>query len=211
MVEGPESTTWGDRGGANDQNISSLSIYQITSWQWYDINGYLFYTAAKDKKTVSQNSGVRIEALAERTGQSTTYFGVIDDIWEAHYGSNIQIPVFRCRWVKHPKGVEVDDYGLTIVDLNNVGYKDDLWVLTSQVAQVLYVADLAKKTKHVVVHGKQDIIGVDGIDYVEEYNQYDDMNLFTHVPQKMRIVEANIRKDDKPWARKDDESRILTA
>ena len=56
----------------------------------YDINGYLFYTAAKDKKTVSQNSGVRIEALDERTGQNTTYFGVIDDIWEVHYGFNIE-------------------------------------------------------------------------------------------------------------------------
>jgi len=48
--------------------------------------------------------------------------------------------------VKHPKGVEVDGYGLTIVDLNNTGYKDDPWVLASQVAQVLYVADPAKKT-----------------------------------------------------------------
>ena len=26
---------------------------QVTSWQGYDINGYLFYTTAKDKKTVS--------------------------------------------------------------------------------------------------------------------------------------------------------------
>ena len=53
---------------------------QVTSWQGYNINGYLFYTAAKDKKTVSRNNGVRIEALDERTGQNTTYFGVIDDI-----------------------------------------------------------------------------------------------------------------------------------
>jgi hypothetical protein len=133
-----------------------------------------------------------------RTGQSTIYFGIIDDIWEVHYGSNMQILVFRCRWVKHPKGVEVDGYGLTIVDLSNVGYRDDPWVLGSQVAQVLYVADPAKKTKHVVVPGKQDIIGVDGIDDVEEYNQYNEMNLFTNVPQKMSIIQASIRKDDKP-------------
>ena len=26
---------------------------QVTSWQGYDINGYLFYTTAMDKKTVS--------------------------------------------------------------------------------------------------------------------------------------------------------------
>ena len=108
--------------------------------------------------------------MDERTGESTTYYGVIDDIWEIHYGYNIQIPVFRCRWVKHPRGVEVDAYGLTILDLNNVGYKDDPWVLASQVAQVLYVVDPAKKAKHVVVPGKQDIIGVDGINDVEDYN-----------------------------------------
>jgi hypothetical protein len=104
---------------------------------------------------VSQNSGVRIEVLDERTRQSTTYFGVIDDIWEVYYCSNIQILVFRCCWVKDPKGVEVDGYGLTIVDLNNVGYKDDPWVLASQVAQVLYVANPAKKTKHVIVPGNK--------------------------------------------------------
>ena len=108
----------------------------------------------KDKKTLSQNSGVCIEALDETPGQNTTYFGVIDDIWEVYYSSSIQIPIFWCRWVKHPKGVEVDGYGFTIVDLNNIGYKDDPWVLASQVAQVLYVADNAKKTKYVVVPGE---------------------------------------------------------
>jgi hypothetical protein len=58
---------------------------------------------------------------------------------------------------------------------------------------------------------KNDIIEVDSIDDVEEYNQYDEMNLFTDLPQKMRIIEASIRKDDKQWARKDGESRIGTA
>ena len=66
-----------------EQTIKRLATgpsSKVTSWQGYDINGYLFYTAAKDRKTVSQNSGVRIEALDERTSQNTTYFGVIDDI-----------------------------------------------------------------------------------------------------------------------------------
>ena len=36
-----------------------------------------------------------------------------------------------------------------------------------------------KKTKHVVASGKQHIIGVDGVDDVEAYNNYDDMPLFT--------------------------------
>jgi hypothetical protein len=37
----------------------------------------------------------------------------------------IQIPIFKCRWVKHLQDVEVDDYEFTIVDLRNMGHKDD--------------------------------------------------------------------------------------
>jgi hypothetical protein len=37
------------------------------------------------------------------------------------------------------------------------------------------------------------------------------MKLFTNLPQKMRIIETSIRKDDKLWAHKDGESRIVTA
>ena len=46
---------------------------------------------------------------------------------------------------------------------------------------------------------------------MEEYNQYDQMNLFTDLPQKMKIIIADIRKDEKPWVRKDGESKIVTA
>jgi len=46
---------------------------------------------------------------------------------------------------------------------------------------------------------------------VEEYNQYDQMNLFTDLPQKIKITEVGIRKDETPWVRKDGESRIVTA
>jgi hypothetical protein len=46
---------------------------------------------------------------------------------------------------------------------------------------------------------------------VEEYNQYDEMNLFTDIPEKMRSIEESIRKEDKPWAHKDGESTIVTA
>ena len=110
-------------------------------------------------------------------------------LWFQHTNPGLSVSLGQT-----PKGVEVDDYWLTIVDLNNIGYKDDPWVQASQVAQVLYVADPAKKTKHVVVPRKLDIIGVECIDDVEEYNQYDQMNLFTDdLAQKMNIIEAGIR------------------
>ena len=46
------------------------------------------------------------------------------------------------------KVLKVDGYGLMIVELIiNIGNKDEPWVLASEVAQVLYVADPAKKDK----------------------------------------------------------------
>jgi hypothetical protein len=41
--------------------------------------------------------------------------------------------------VKHPQGVEIDDYGFRIVDLRIVGCKDEPWVLAATVAQVFYI------------------------------------------------------------------------
>ena len=54
-----------------EETIDSITISrlaegpsrQVISWNAYDINGYTYYTNAKDSKYVNQNSGVRIEAL----------------------------------------------------------------------------------------------------------------------------------------------------
>jgi hypothetical protein len=57
--------------------------------------------------------------------------------------------------VKHPKGVEIDDYGFTIVSLRNVGHKDEPWVLAATIAQVFYIFDPKDEKKHIVVPRKQ--------------------------------------------------------
>jgi hypothetical protein len=142
---------------------------QVTSWNAYDINGYTYYTHIKDCKNVNQNSGVQYEVEDER-GRKVPFFGIIEDIWELDYGRDQKVALFRCRWIKQH---QINEIGLTVVDLQNVGYKDDPWVLASRVAQVLYILDLLsnhppkKKTMHVVVLGKQHIIGVDGMDDAE--------------------------------------------
>ena len=173
----------------------------VTSWQAYDINGYTLYTKEKDK-SVAQNSGVRIEAY-DPLGQKTTYFGFIEEIWELDYGERMQILVFKCQWVQHPGGVNMDNYGLTLVDLKKVGYKDDPWVLANRVAQVFYVLDPANEKMHVVVSGKQNIISVENVgDDDEKYNQYEEVSLFTD-PEKIKRVERKIDKDLKPYMRTD--------
>jgi hypothetical protein len=57
--------------------------------------------------------------------------------------------------VKHPQGIEVDEYGFTIVDLRNMSHKDEPWVLASTVAQVFYILDPKGEKKHIIVLGKQ--------------------------------------------------------
>jgi hypothetical protein len=172
----------------------------VTSWQAYHINVYTFYTNAKDKKNVAyQNSGVQIEA-ADANGHAVSYYGYIDAIWELSYGGNLRIPMFKCQWIKL---LDVDNYGLTLVDLGNMGYKDDPWVLGERVVQVFYITDLKKRKKHIVISGKQRILGVDGITDVEEYNRYEELELFKDFEQKIKVVENNLDKKLKPWYRID--------
>ena len=61
---------------------------QVTSWQAYDVNGYTFYTKAKDQKSVTQNSRVHIENV-DAFGKVHTHYGFIEDIWELDYGLDI--------------------------------------------------------------------------------------------------------------------------
>jgi hypothetical protein len=77
--------------------------------------------------------------------------------------------------------VNVDNYGLTRVDLKNLGHKDDPWVLADRVAQVFYILD-PETGKHIVVSGKQKIVGVDNVkDNDDDVNQFEDMPLFTNL------------------------------
>ena len=80
-------------------------------------------------------------------GQTKTYFGQIEEIWELDYSGDLQLAVFWCQWVK-PKGVVVDDCGLTTVELQSVGYKDDQWVLATEVTQVAYYVMLEDNRRH---------------------------------------------------------------
>jgi hypothetical protein len=46
------------------------------------------------------------------------------------------------------EGVKVDQlYGITTVDLKNLGYRDEPFVLANDVAQVFYVKDMSSRPK----------------------------------------------------------------
>jgi hypothetical protein len=159
----------------------------MTSWQAHDINGYTYYTKQKDRRSVAQNSDIRIDAF-DPLGVKITYFGNLHDIWELDHGARLQISVFKCQWVKHLNGVSMHNYGLTLVDLKNVRHKDDPWVLADRVAQFVFVLD-PETRKHVVVYAKQkNVRAKNGEDNDEDINQFKEMPLFTNPMNIKHIV-----------------------
>ena len=68
-------------------------------------------------------------------------------------------------------------YGMTTVDLKNLGYTDEPFILANDVAQVIYVKDMSTRPRkrkdkeantsydepkrHIVLSGKRDIVGVE--------------------------------------------------
>ncbi|XP_039776218.1 uncharacterized protein LOC120643811, partial [Panicum virgatum] len=186
--------------------------WNILTYQGYEINGNTFYTIAQDKKSTNKNSGVRMDAT-DNNGKKDTYYGYIEEIWELDYGPNFKVPLFRCQWVKlSGGGVTKDEYGMTIVDLNNLGYRDEPFVLVQDVAQVFYIKDMSSKPKkginkqkdepkrHIVLSGKRNIVGVeDKTDFSEEYNNFVVIPPF-EVNADPCILLAN---DDAPYLRRD--------
>jgi hypothetical protein len=72
----------------------------------------------------------------------------------------------------------VENYGVRVLDLNKVGYKDDSWILANRVAHVFYTEQIicnnekksTDKLKHVIFPGKQQAICVDGVSNLENFN-----------------------------------------
>jgi hypothetical protein len=112
----------------------------ILTFQGYEINGNPFYTIAQDKKSTNQNNGVRFDASNEN-GKKYIYYGYIEKICELDYGPSFKVPLFQCKWVKLiGGGVRMNkQYGMATVDLNNIGCKDEPFVLANDVAQIFYL------------------------------------------------------------------------
>ena len=81
-----------------------------------------------------------------------------------------------------------------MVDLKELGYQDEAFILAKDVTQVFYEQDMSSKPKkdksrnkssfigaedepkrHIVLAGKRKIVGVDDVTDEEEYNKVEDM------------------------------------
>jgi hypothetical protein len=91
--------------------------------------------------------------------------------------------------VKHSQGVEIDDYGFTIIDLTNVGPKDEPWVLATTVAQVFDILDPKHEKKYIIIPGKQRVIGVNDVEDEKEYNQSYQVSFFVDT-RRINLIET---------------------
>lgn len=116
-------------------------------YRGYFVNGYRFCTKERDSRLKTQNSGVTLSALTPSFASSkdknhvlgdVTYYGAIQEIFELDFWSNFYVTLFRCDWFC----ADIYNYGLTRVSFRKLCYKDDPFVLASQVHQVFYVQDM---------------------------------------------------------------------
>ena len=102
-----------------------------------------------------------------------TNYGIIEEIWVLEYGE-LKVLLFRCKWVR-PRAVSMNKDGVTTMDLNSMGYREEPFVWAKDVVQVFYAPDLGNNEgRHIVLQGKWKIIGVDNT-IEEEGNGYQDM------------------------------------
>ena len=98
------------------------------------------------------------------------------------------------------------------MNLQSIGFKDDEWVQATEVSQVAYYAYPPDPRRHVIVSGKQRIVGADGVQSPNQYNNYDELQLFTDLPSKIAEIEEAFNETKKmPWAREDGEKRSVKA
>ena len=96
-----------------------------------------------------------------------------------------------------------DKNGFVSVDLRNVGYKTESFVLAKDVLQVFDVPHTVRTTRHIVLPGKRRIVGVHNAVDEEEFNQFDEIPPFATC--ELPRLNAN---DKTPYLRTDHNEKI---
>ncbi|XP_077250153.1 uncharacterized protein LOC143889727 isoform X1 [Tasmannia lanceolata] len=148
----------------------------VTKYKGFITKGFRFHTKSRERLRKTQNSGVVVTASTRSFSSSrdrnpmagdVSYYGVLTDILELNYYGRIKALLFKCDWfdvLTPDRGMKIDEFGYTVVNMARQIYKDEPFVFASQAEQVFYVQDHpSKKDWHVVVKTKpRDLYDVGG-------------------------------------------------
>ena len=70
---------------------------KLANYQSYDINGYMFYTKAKDMDSDYQISGVTIRCVTDANATTERFYGRVKEIWELDYARMHDASMFRVK------------------------------------------------------------------------------------------------------------------
>lgn len=103
-------------------------------------NGVRFHTRDRDNRRRSQNSG--LVSKGEHEGRAIDFYGYLCKVWEMTYIYGHKVVLFQCEWFNtgSTRTIQIDEH-FTSIDVRSRWYKDDPFVLPSQVQQVFYVND----------------------------------------------------------------------
>nr|XP_028954636.1 uncharacterized protein LOC108170381 [Malus domestica] len=133
-----------------------------------------------DDKHKNQNCGVFVPANVPGAIGQVNCYGRVVDMFEVKYCGPTEagdrgraVMLFKCEWVnsESPRGMKTDQYGFTMVNFNQLGFKEDPFILASQALQAFYVEDTIEKDWHVVVRTQpRDLFDVlEDSDAIDDY------------------------------------------
>jgi hypothetical protein len=164
----PEDIKWLSRG----------PDFVASRFKGFIINGYRFRTKHGDAGKKTQNSGVRVVASTPSFSSSkdqnpvigdVSYYGAIEDIIELDYHGHMKVVLFKCMWFE----VKKDEFDLPIVNFGRSIYRNDPYVLASQVQQIFYVQDPFDCDWHSVVKGvSRDLLTTEDETYFGEEGMF---------------------------------------
>lgn len=80
-----------------------------------------------------------------------TFYKVINEIRVVDY-CLLKLLVLKYDWIRNSGSVKKDEHGLILVDLNQLGYKSNSFILASQIKQFFFVPNQVEKKCSVVCY-----------------------------------------------------------
>lgn len=172
------------------RHLSQFPSMWIKTMTKVTCNGYRQRVNSIDKRSVTQNIGVLVNA--NTNVGDIAYYGVLTEIIELNYPYGRSGILFRCDWVDPMRGVKQDELGFTLVNLMAILKTNEPFVLTSQALQVFYTIESKEKTWHVTTITKpRDLFEMEE-DIIPEVLDHLQTNMLT----SNDVNEINIVRED---------------